>query len=329
MNVVHAAYAEKVNDVIVCRLCPANCRLTEGKVGICGCRYNENGTLLTNNYGEVVTLAVDPIEKKPLYHFYPGREILSTGVNGCNLKCINCQNWSISQEKAPTRYVTPEQLVAAAIEYDSVGVAFTYTEPIIWFEYIMDCAPLLQRAGLKTVLVTNGYINPEPLRELMQVTDAMNIDLKALRPEFYKRICKGKLEPVLETIRQVAQSTVHLELTNLIIPSLNDSEKDFQELVDFVSSLSDMIPLHLSAYHPAYKLQVPSTPQETVLRAYELAKQKLNYVFVGNLSIPGLSDTRCPRCDTLLVERSGYITRVVGLHGSQCKKCGFETGIIR
>jgi len=325
-----AAYADEIKPgTIVCRLCPANCRLTEGKHGICGSRSMQQGRLVTDNYGELVTLAVDPIEKKPLYHFYPGAEITSTGANGCNLKCLHCQNWTISQEETHTTNVSPERLVQAALQHDSIGIAFTYTEPMIWFEYIMDTAPLCREAGLKVVLVTNGYVNEAPLEELLAVTDAMNVDLKGIRPEFYKRICKGKVEPILSNIRRIAGAGVHLEVTNLVIPTLNDADDDLTALADFVASVSDMIPLHLSAYRPEYKLDIPATPLETLLRAREIAEERLKYVYLGNVRAPGGDDTRCPSCGSLLIKRSGHRRFIDGLDGTRCRACGFETGIIR
>lgn len=324
-----AFYQPLPDNRVQCDLCPAECKLDEGKVGICGCRYNKQGKLFTDNYGEVVTLAVDPIEKKPLYHFYPGSEILSTGANGCNLGCLHCQNWSISQTKTQTEYVSPESLVEVAQRHDSIGVAFTYTEPMIWYEYIMDAAPLLHEAGLKVVLVTNGYIMPEPLALLVEHIDAANVDLKGMRPEFYTKICKGKLEPVLRTIETLAASDVHLELTNLLIPGKNDSNEDITELVDFVASLSDDIPLHLSAYHPQYKLNVEATAADTMLRALDLAGGKLKYVFLGNIGLDDGSDSLCAECGRLLIERNGYRTSVVGLDGTRCAGCRKETGIVR
>lgn len=313
----------------MCRLCPMKCRLAEGKTGICRCRRNDRGELVVTNYGEAVTLAIDPIEKKPLYHYFPGSLILSTGPNSCNLGCLNCQNWSISQEEVSTVYLSPERLVQAALEHDSLGVAFTYTEPLMWFEYIRDVAPLLRANGLKVVLVTNGFVEAEPLEELLGITDAMNVDLKGVREEFYRRICKGKLRPVLDNIRRIASSGVHLELTNLIIPGQNDSDEDLTHLIDFVASVSDTIPLHFSAYHPEYKMTVAGTPRETLLRAAELAAGKLKYVYLGNVILQDGRDTRCPNCGNLLVERSGYRSRVLGLTDGHCPACQAETGIRR
>jgi len=325
-----AAYSEKIGeDKVKCNLCPVECLLKINQKGICQCRFNRGGELVTDNYGELVTLAIDPIEKKPLYHFYPASEILSTGPNGCNLKCINCQNWTISQKKVETRFLSPEALLKEAKRSNTIGVAFTYTEPVIWYEYIMDTAPLLKNEGLKTVLVSNGYINPQPLDDLLEYVDAVNVDLKGICQEFYKKICKGKLDPILETIRRIAGSKTHLEITNLIIPTLNDSEEDMINLFDFVASVSEMIPLHLSAYHPGYKLDIPHTPLETLLRARELAREKLKYVFIGNVAIEGAGDTYCANCDNKLIERNGYFTKILGMNNTKCAKCGSESGIIR
>lgn len=324
-----AAYWEKTQSGLVrCLLCPANCRLKEGQHGICRSRYNRHGELVSDNYGELVTLAVDPIEKKPLYHFYPGSTILSTGANCCNLGCRHCQNWSISQVRTRTTYCPPEQLALLAHEHDSVGVAFTYTEPMVWFEYIRDTAPLLSENGKKVVLVSNGYINPAPLAELIPLVDAANIDLKGMRPEFYRRICRGKLEPVLDTIRAMSEAGVHLEITNLVIPGYNDSDRDFGALIDFIVSVNPRVPLHFSAYHPDYKFDAPPTPKDTLRRAFDLARKSLAYVFVGNLSVEGTSDSHCPLCGAVLIERSGFRARKRSLRAGRCLECGAETGII-
>jgi len=326
---IEAAFFETLTDGAVrCRLCPADCRLVEGRRGLCRNRYNRGGKLYSDNYGEAVTLAIDPIEKKPLYHFYPGSDILSTGPNGCNLACAHCQNWGISQRPAATRFISPGDLAELAGQEGSIGVAFTYTEPLIWYEYLIDTAPLLRESGLKVVLVSNGYISREPLERLLPLIDAVNVDLKSIRHRFYARVCKGKIEPILNNIRAFHASGVHLELTNLLIPGLNDSDDDIRELVDFVASVSDLIPLHLSAYHPNYKMDAPATSSDTLIRARDIAAARLKHVFVGNMYLPGSSDSRCPSCGHLLVERSGYRTIVSGLDGSRCEKCGSETGIV-
>jgi len=284
---------------------------------------------MTDNFGETVTIAIDPVEKKPLYHFYPGTDIVSIGVNGCNMSCKHCQNWEISQEIVHTTYIDPEQLPEVGRRRGSVGVAYTYTEPFIWFEYLLEAAPLVRDAGLVNVIVSNGYINPDPLRELLPFIDAFNIDLKSMRPEFYRRVCKGKLEPVLDVIRMIGQSAAHLEVTNLIIPGLNDDDEDFHKLGEFMASVDKDIPLHLSAYHPSYQLTRPATPKQTMLRACDILDQYVSYLFVGNMHIEGRSDSSCPACGHTLIERSWYTTRIAGIDDDgNCRNCGRKPEII-
>ncbi|MEP0829034.1 MAG: AmmeMemoRadiSam system radical SAM enzyme [bacterium] len=326
---IKAAYYEKLDgNKVRCRLCPADCLLTEGKVGICGSRFNRNGKLVTDNFGELVTACYDPIEKKPLYHFYPGSVIFSTGANGCNFSCDNCQNWEISQTKVQTQFLAPANLVELASRNESIGVAYTYTEPLIWFEYILQAGRLIHEAGLKNVLVSNGYINPEPLEEILPLIDAANIDLKGMKPQFYKTVCKGKLEPVLKNIRRFHEAGVHLEITNLVIPGLNDTNADFEALTDFVASISPSLPLHFSAYYPTFKMKNPPTPISTLMLAYEIASKKLDYVYLGNVNIPDRSDTFCPKCHARLISRRGYSTSVVNFDRGNCASCGHQTGII-
>jgi pyruvate formate lyase activating enzyme len=321
-------WKKREDDRIECLLCPVGCVIAEGKIGVCMGRKNEDGTLYAINYGQVVSLAIDPIEKKPLYHFHPGTSILSTGPNGCNMSCQQCQNWNISQERSPTQFVSPEDLVNITIRENSKGIAYTYTEPLIWYEYIMDTAKIAKEKGLYNVLVTNGYINEEPLRELLPYVDAMNIDLKSMEDDFYKKICKGKLSPVLKTIELSHQSKIHIEITNLIIPTLNDSDEQIQKLVDFVASLSDRIPLHFSRYFPCYKMDIPSTPLDTLQKAFLLAKRKLKYVFVGNVHLPNTSNTHCADCKNLLIRRDCYHTSVLGIENSKCKNCGTTVDVV-
>ncbi|HHE40050.1 MAG TPA: AmmeMemoRadiSam system radical SAM enzyme, partial [Candidatus Cloacimonetes bacterium] len=222
-------YKKLDNNAVQCQLCPQMCTIEEGKRGMCFGRMNKKGILYAENYGETISISMDPIEKKPLYHFYPGKEILSIGPNGCNLTCDFCQNYTISQQKAPTSSLKAEDLIALCKKYNSIGVAYTYTEPLIWYEYILDTAKVLRAHDLKVVLVTNGFINPEPLKQLLPYIDAMNIDLKAFNNDFYKTYCSGRLEPVKNTIGIAAQHT-HLEITNLIITDLNDSRSEIEEL---------------------------------------------------------------------------------------------------
>jgi pyruvate formate lyase activating enzyme len=322
-------YRQLEEDKVHCQLCPANCKLKPGRRGICKCRYNDHGRLKTDNFGETVTVAIDPIEKKPLYHFYPTSEIVSIGANACNLSCKHCQNWQISQEKVRTSFIAPEDLPQMAAQRDSIGVAYTYTEPVIWYEYILEAAPQVKNAGLVNVMVSNGYINPKPLRQLLTLIDAFNIDLKGMRPEFYRRICGGKVEPILEVIRLVAQSPAHLEITNLVIPGHNDSDEDFHKLGKFLGSLDKSIPLHLSAYHPSYKADNPPTPTATLKRAHEVTRQYLSYVFVGNMEIVGCSNSYCPGCGETLIERSYYNVKMSGIDDRfSCRNCGVRADMI-
>ena len=313
---------------IKCLLCPVGCLIADGKIGVCMGRKNEKGVLYAINYGRLVSLAIDPIEKKPLYHFHPGTNILSTGPNGCNMSCQNCQNWTISQEESPTEFVSPEDLIKIALREKSVGIAYTYTEPLIWYEYVLDTARIAKEKNLTNVLVTNGYINEKPLKELLPLIDALNVDLKSMDDDFYKKNCKGKLSFVLKTIELAYQHGCHLEVTNLIIPTMNDSDDQIQRLVDFVAGLSDRIPLHFSRYFPAYKMSIPATPHQTLQKAFLLAKRKLKYVYIGNAYIPNTSNTHCPNCNNLLIQRDGYHTSIKGIKDKKCNNCGASVDLI-
>ena len=323
MNELHEAryWRHLDSGKVECLLCPVDCKLADQQTGICFGRQHVNGKLYAINYGEVVSMALDPIEKKPLYHFYPGSQILSVGPNGCNLRCENCQNWQISQEHQPTRTVSPEQLVRAAQDADSIGIAYTYSEPLIWFEYIYDVATLSRELGLKTVLVTNGYIKEEPFRELAPWIDAMNIDVKSLNPQFYRDVCKGSLTDVLRTVEIAASSGIHVEVTNLVITGLNDSVADLRALVDWLARLDRKIPLHFSRYFPQHKMDRPKTPSARLQSAYDIARAQLDYVYVGNIDLPGTNDTICPQCGSILITRIGYQTRIVGIANGHCGQC--------
>ena len=309
--------------------------IAEGKSGLCLGRKNVGGKLVAASYGEVVSIAVDPIEKKPLYHFLPGSEILSVATYGCNLRCPFCQNAEISQQVTGSRHVEPDELLALAKRHGTPSIAYTYNEPCIWFEYLMDAGKLMHEAGIKNVLVTNGMLNPEPLAELLPLISAMNIDLKSIRPGFYREYVKGDLETVLHAIRTAAKAC-HVELTNLLIPGRNDSESEIRELVDFVAGLGRETVLHFSRYFPRHRASEPSTPAETLARAAALAREKLDYVYLGNVgfgdsphsgTVPD-RDTFCPKCRSRLVERSGYCGRVVGIKNGKCSNCGRKADFI-
>ena len=324
-----ALYYEAVgNDKIRCRLCPHNCVIGEGKYGICGTRTVQSGKLYTTIYGEVSAIAMDPIEKKPLYHFYPGSSILSIGTVGCSFKCPFCQNYHISQNPDyPTDFYSPEDIVKIALNKNSIGVAYTYSEPLIWYEYVYDTCIEARKRGLKNVFVTNGYINQKPLEDLLKYADAFNVDLKSFNKDFYRKVLKGKLEAVLETITEISKhAEIDLEITTLVIPGYNDSNEEMEKITDFIASLNVNIPYHLSAYYPAYKFTAPPTPGETLERLKKIADKKLNYVYLGN--VLGPTNTYCPNCGALLIERHGYYTKIVDFDDGRCKKCGEKIPIV-
>lgn len=321
-------YSKLEENKIKCELCPVGCIISPGNKGVCIGRKNMEGKLVAVNYGQAVSTAMDPIEKKPLYHFYPGSKIFSTGPNGCNLKCRNCQNWAISQEEVYADFFSSEDMVNIALKNCSIGIAYTYTEPLIWYEYVFDTAKLVREAGMVNVLVTNGYVNPQPLENLLPLIDAMNIDLKSMDDNFYKEVCKGKVEPVLKTIQTVFEAGCHLEITNLVIPGLNDSEEQIRKLVDWIAQLGDKIPLHFSRYFPEYKMNTPPTSITTLTKAYEIGREKLKYVYVGNAYMHEASNTHCPACANLLIRRERYLTEVLGVENKKCKMCGSPIDII-
>ncbi|MEA3346523.1 MAG: AmmeMemoRadiSam system radical SAM enzyme [Candidatus Auribacterota bacterium] len=329
MREKEALFGIKEGNKVRCTLCPYRCLLSENSVGICKTRKNSNGKLVTLIYGCVSSLALDPIEKKPLYHFYPGKDILSAGTVGCNFHCPYCQNWQISQNvKTPCRYIPPEELVNRAVEQNSMGIAYTYSEPLIWYEYVRDSASLCKEKELKNVLVTNGYIEPKPLGELLPLIDAMNIDIKSFSEDFYKRLCGGSLKPVLNTIK-LSSRQCHVELTNLLIPGENDSVQEIEEMCRWIKKeIGKDTPFHISRYFPNYKFEVPFTPGTILERAYSIAKKHLSYVYIGNAYLPGASDTKCPSCGEILVERSGYNTKIVSVKDNKCLKCGQKIKII-
>ena len=321
-------YTKREDGKLQCRLCPHTCTIADGRVGLCRVRRNRGGTLYSEIYGQVTSIAMDPIEKKPLYHFHPGASILSLGTRGCNFACEFCQNWSISQAEAPTSPLTSKEAVRAAERDASIGIAYTYNEPFIWFEYVIETCRLVREAGLANVLVTNGYINPEPLDELLPYVDAINLDIKSIRPDFYRRLCRGTLEPVLATAKAAAPVT-HLEITNLIIPGENDSDDDLRDLAAWIATeLGADTPVHLSAYFPRYKLKAPPTPAATLERAHAIFSERLHYIYLGNCLSDKGANTVCRGCGAMLVERHGYRVRMVGLDGTRCVACGEESHIV-
>lgn len=280
-----ARYYEKLDKKKVhCHLCPNECVISDGGRGACGVRANKDGTLYTEVYNKTTGIALDPIEKKPLYHYHPGKNILSLGTRGCNFHCDFCQNWHISQEiDVPTQEITSQQVVDKAKSLGSFGIAYTYNEPFIWYEFVLDTAKLAKQNGLKNVLVTNGYVNMEPLEGMLPYIGAMNIDLKSFNEDFYRKICNGRLKPVLDVIKRSVRSC-HVELTTLIIPTFNDSKTEIKNMVNWIyNNLGSKVPLHFSRYFPCYEMTIPPTPVETLKMAERIAKEKLKYVYIGNV----------------------------------------------
>ncbi|MTI83972.1 MAG: AmmeMemoRadiSam system radical SAM enzyme [Firmicutes bacterium] len=315
-----------------CRLCPKLCNIREGKTGFCRVRKNEGGTLYSLNFGHCAALAVDPVEKKPLYHFYPGHSILSLGASGCNLHCGFCQNWHIAHSDPETRPLSPGQAADLAAKYaaggECAGVAYTYSEPFMWYEFVYETSQKVREKGLKNVLVTNGYVNPEPLEEIIPYIDAMNIDVKAFTDQFYKDNCVGKLAPVLRTV-ELSVPHCHVEITTLLVNGLNDSEQEIRKLVDWVAGLDPSLPLHISRYFPNYKMDREATPLSTMEKALKIAKEKLNYVYIGNAPELDSANTVCPHCGELLVRRTGYYVNIEALLGDRCTACGKQINLVR
>jgi len=309
-------YTKLKDNRVRCDLCPHGCIIHPGKTGKCRGRTNIEGTLYAVNYGKTISLSIDPMEKKPLYHFHPVNNILSIGSNSCNLSCKFCQNFQSSQLDVNTKSITPSDLLSYCTENRCQFVAFTYTEPTTWFEFVLDASKLLNENNIKTVFVTNGYINQEPLKQLLTYIDAMNIDLKAFDDKFYSSICNGSLQPVLETIK-TASKQCHIEITNLIITDENDSEKQINDLVDFVADLNPEIPLHFSRYYPTYKMHNKTTPISTLETAKEIAEKKLTYVYLGNIAVE--RNTNCPNCGKLLIRRD--YPQKIEITSGQCPHC--------
>jgi pyruvate formate lyase activating enzyme len=310
-----------------CRLCPHFCKIASGKKGICGVRKNTGEKIELMTYGVISGHSLDPVEKKPLYHFFPGSNILSIGSYGCNMRCDFCQNWHISQKTADSfsRDSDPDKIALEAVSsYKNIGLAFTYNEPVIWFEFVRDTAIKIKEKGLYTVMVSNGFVNSDPLNEMLGFIDAFNIDLKAFNEAFYKKLTGAELEPVKDTLKQIARAGKHLEVTTLIITGRNDSELEMEMESKWISEeLGEEIPLHLSRYFPMFRRDDPATPQSTLTRLYETASRNLKYVYLGNTYNDTGQETHCSKCGYVVTKRSGYNTRLMDLDSNgSCSKCG-------
>ncbi|HTN53880.1 MAG TPA: AmmeMemoRadiSam system radical SAM enzyme [Anaeromyxobacter sp.] len=329
---LHAArYWEPAGDGRVrCTLCPRDCRIGEGQAGFCFVRRNEGGRLVTSAWGRSTGFAVDPIEKKPLAHFHPGASVLSFGTAGCNLGCRFCQNWDISKARLDEGRAedawTPERVVALARRMGSPGIAFTYNDPVIWSEYAIDVARAAHAAGLFTVFVTAGFVNAGARADVFRHMDATNVDLKAFTEDFYRKVTLSHLAPVLETLEWLAKETqVWVEMTNLLIPGLNDSPAETRALAEWVlGHMGPDVPVHFTAFHPDYKLlDRPPTPPSTLRRARAAAREVgLRYVYTGNVRDPEGGTTYCPGCGAKVIERDGYAVEAVRIARGACAACG-------
>ena len=329
-----AQFYAREGGKVRCSLCPHSCLVADGKRGLCGVRENRSGTLYSLIYGLASSIHPDPIEKKPLFHFLPGTTSISFGSIGCNLFCQHCQNFTISRAKFgqfDLTPITPDDVVRYARNTGSSSVSWTYNEPTIWHEFTTVASKAAHAAGLRTNYVTNGYIQEAPLRELKGVIDAMNIDVKAFREQFYKEICGGTLAPVLKTCEVAVELGIHVELTYLIIPEHNDSMNEISEFSKWaVDSLGAEVPIHFSAFHPDYKLtRVPKTSEKTLTQAYEQARKAgAEFVYLGNVFAGDKDDTYCPKCGTRVIEREGFWIQSANLKGNKCGKCGSDINLV-
>lgn len=315
------------NGAVKCLLCPHQCVLYEEKTGLCHTRQNRNGVLYTLAYGNPCSLNVDPIEKKPLFHFLPGSKILSLATAGCNFKCLNCQNWEITQsspQKLRAYDLPPEAVVELAGENNIPSIAFTYTEPTVFYEYVLDTAKLAHEKNIKTVIVSNGYINEKPLLDLCHFLNAANIDLKCFDTHLYRKLTGGSLEPVLKTLKTLKEQGVWLEITNLIIPTYSDSTEMVTSMCKWLMDNGfEDTPLHFSRFFPAHQLpNLPPTPIKTLLAAREIAQTAgMKYVYVGNVPTLGYENTVCPSCQKLLIERTGFTVKKNFINDGKCAFC--------
>ncbi len=312
---------------VLCRLCAHRCLVADTKYGVCGVRQNRDGKLVTHVYGEVIAAHVDPIEKKPLFHFLPGSLSFSLATIGCNFRCGFCQNWQISQSSTRKgglggQDLSPEQAVEAAASEGCRSISYTYTEPTIFFEYANDIARLAKSRGLRNVFVTNGYMTPEALEAAQGWLDAANVDLKSFRDDTYRQVCGGHLQPVLDSISLMKRLGIWVEVTTLIVPGLNDGDQELASIARFLAALDRDLPWHISRFHPDYQYsETPATPIATLDRALALGKEAgLRYIYVGNV-MGGAEDTLCPNCGRLLIRRRGFSVTANKVEAGHCPDC--------
>jgi pyruvate formate lyase activating enzyme len=326
---VEAKYYRKLDHKkVLCELCPKECRVDDLERGYCGVRENRGGTYYTLVHSWPCTVHVDPIEKKPLFHFHPGKNAFSFATVGCNMDCKFCQNWQISQmrpEQASNFHLPPEKLVDLAIQRKCPVIASTYTEPVVFTEYVMDVAKEGKSRGVKSVMISNGYIKEKPMKDLCGVLDAVKVDFKAYTDRFYREVCSGTLKPVLDTLKLLDRSGIWYELVYLVIPTLNDSEKEIREMATWMTSnLKPHVPVHFTRFHPQYRLKnLPPTPPSTIEKAREITmKAGMKFVYVGNIPGHAGENTYCPKCNTVVIRRIGFRVLQTKLKGNRCASCG-------
>ena len=316
------------NQRVVCKLCPKECKVDDLERGYCGVRENKEGKYYTHVYGAVCAAHTDPMEKKPFFHFLPGTNAFSIATAGCNMDCAFCQNWEISQirpEQVESYYLLPDEVAETARRTQAKSIAYTYTEPVIFYEYMYDCAVASRSQGIRNVMVSNGYIQEKPLRKLCGVLDGIKVDLKSFRQKYYQEICAGDLKPVLDSLEIIHDEKVWCEIVYLIVPTLNDSEAEIDELCAWVAArLGPDVPLHFTRFHPQYRLKnLPSTPVSSLEMALEIAKNKgLHYVYLGNVPGHEAESTRCPACKEIVVKRIGFTVLEQSIRAGKCAHCG-------
>lgn len=324
-------YTQKNSAKVQCQLCPHVCILDNEQWGKCKVRQSRQGVLYDAGYARVSAFGLDPVEKKPLYHFYPGASILSVGGLGCNLSCEFCQNYTISQLEGitlkQTDYITHDAIVNMAVEKNpQAGIAFTYNEPIVNYDFMFQTAQLATSHHIPTAMVSNGYINPSPLARLLNVTDAFNIDLKAFNDDFYNKFTGAKLKPVLNALKQIADAGKHLEITHLVISGANDNIEEFTDMIQWIADhLGPEVPLHISRYFPQYKSHQAPTQTRLIEKFVKVAREKLDFVYPGNMVAD--ASTYCPKCGAVVIQRNGFKTEKVATSGNKCLQCNYKLPI--
>lgn len=328
-------YNKLANDNVQCKLCAHRCIISNNKRGFCKVRENKNGTLYTLNYGMISSQAIDPIEKKPLYHFYPGTQAYSIGTIGCNFRCKHCQNWSISQQEISnvrTIDLSPLDVIKNVLNANAKTIAWTYNEPTIWYEYTLDCAKLAKEEGIATAYVTNGYITPEALKNIAPYLDAFRVDIKSFNNDFYKDIASAKLQPVLDATKCAHNLGLHVEIINLIIPGKNDDIEDISLMIQWIlDNLGPDTPVHFTRFYPQYKIKnLTPTPIEKLEHAHEVARRSgLNYVYIGNIPGNTAENTYCPKCNNSIIQRGPFSDLKCNITSDKkCTYCGNEISII-